>query len=170
MKNGRRDFIKTLGLSGLAWAGAGMGQSHASALNNQGGQDLVQANRMAQKSHVQRFNMSGYAAPKIDTVRIGIIGTGNRGSHHAGTISRIGNVEIKAAADVRPERFERIKANLKNTGHSPEYYAGSEDEWSVLNNSNSIKVPDFTANAWTKNKPNMDINLENGCGNTPVLK
>jgi hypothetical protein len=79
-------------------------------------------------------------------------------------------VEIKAAADVRPERFERIKANLKNTGHSPEYYAGSEDEWSVLNNSNSIKVPDFTANAWTKNKPNMDINLENGCGDTKILK
>ena len=41
-------------------------------------------------------------------------------------------------------------------------------EWSVLNNSNSIKVPDFTAGAWTKNKPNMDINLENGCGDTRV--
>ena len=64
-----------------------------------------------QKNHTQRFNMSGYAAPKISTVRIGIIGTGNRGSHHAGTISRVSDVEIKAAADVLPERFGRIKKN-----------------------------------------------------------
>ena len=132
MTNGRREFIKTLGLSGLAWSGADMSQGHASELTNQGGQDLVQANRMAAKTHVQRFNMSGYAASKIDTVRIGIIGTGNRGSHHAGTLTRIGNVEIKAAADVRPERFARIKTNLKNTGHNPDYYAGSEDEWKTL--------------------------------------
>ena len=43
-------------------------------------------------------------------------------------------------------------------------------EWSVLNNSNSIKLPDFTAGAWESNKPNMDINLENGSGDTSVLK
>ena len=85
-----------------------------------------------QKNHKQRFNMSGYAAPKISTVRMGIIGTGNRGSHHAGTISRVSDVEIKAAADVLPERFERIKKNLENTDHNPEYYYGSEDEWKKL--------------------------------------
>ncbi len=37
--------------------------------------------------------------------------------------------------------------------------------WSVMNNSNSIKIPDFTAGAWKTNKANMDINLEEG-GNT----
>ena len=41
-------------------------------------------------------------------------------------------------------------------------------EWSVLNNSNSIKIPDFTVGAWEENKPNMDINLDNGSGNTKV--
>ena len=40
-------------------------------------------------------------------------------------------------------------------------------EWSVLNRSNSIDIPDFTAGAWKTNKPNMDINLERG-GNTKV--
>ena len=34
----------------------------------------------------------------------------------------------------------------------------------------SIRVPDFTAGAWKENKPNMDINLENGSGDTQVLK
>ncbi len=32
-----------------------------------------------------------------------------------------------------------------------------------------LKIPDFTAGAWGKNEPNMDINLENGSGNTRVL-
>ena len=41
-------------------------------------------------------------------------------------------------------------------------------QWSVLNRSNSIDVPDFTAGAWKTNKLNMDINLERG-GNTKVL-
>jgi len=42
-------------------------------------------------------------------------------------------------------------------------------EWSVLNNSNSIKVPDCTAGKWKKNKQNMDINLTNGGGTTKII-
>ena len=66
--------------------------------------DLPRQIEEYQKNHKQRFNMSGYAAPKISTVEIGIIGTGNRGSHHAGTITRVSDVEIKAAADLLPPR------------------------------------------------------------------
>jgi len=40
-------------------------------------------------------------------------------------------------------------------------------DWSVRNNSNSIKVPDYTAGAWKTNERNMDINLKRG-GNTKV--
>ena len=94
--------------------------------------DLPKQIEEYQKNHKQRFNMSGYAAPKISTVGIGIIGTGNRGSHHAGTIMRVSDVEIKAAADLLPERFERIKKNLENTDHNPVYYHGAEDEWKKL--------------------------------------
>ncbi len=41
-------------------------------------------------------------------------------------------------------------------------------EWSVRNDSNSVKVPDFTAGAWQSNKRNMDIALEQG-GDTKVI-
>lgn len=41
-------------------------------------------------------------------------------------------------------------------------------EWSVLNRSNSIAIPDFTAGAWQTNKLNMDINLAHG-GTTKVV-
>ena len=38
--------------------------------------------RQYQASHKQQFNMAGYAAPKLSTVRVGIIGMGNRGPGH----------------------------------------------------------------------------------------
>ncbi len=125
MKIKRRDLLKSSALAGLGIAGCGLSKGPVSG--EAGPNSLY-----VEKSHVQRFNMSGFRAPKINTVRIGIIGTGNRGTHHTGTIIRVDNIEIRAAADVLPERFERIKKKLANTGHTPEYYAGSENEWKKL--------------------------------------
>lgn len=133
MNISRKDFLRMAGVVGAsattldAFAGCASAGEVKSGVDN-----LPKEMEEVQENHKQRFNMSGYAAPKINTVRIGIIGTGNRGSHHAGTITRVDSVEIKAAADVLPERFERIKKKLANTGHTPDYYAGSEDEWKKL--------------------------------------
>ena len=41
-------------------------------------------------------------------------------------------------------------------------------QWSVLNRSASVDVPDFTDGAWKTNGPNMDIMLERG-GTTRVI-
>lgn len=131
MKTKRRDFIKMASMAGLSLAAANT--LYAQQVEEEKDfSDLPKRIDAYQKNHKQQFNMSGYAAPKISTVRIGIIGTGNRGSHHAGTISRVSDVEIKAAADLEPKRFERIKKNLENTDHNPEYYYGSEDAWKKL--------------------------------------
>ena len=42
-------------------------------------------------------------------------------------------------------------------------------QWSVLNRSTSVDIPDFTAGAWTSNSRNMDIELANGGGTTNIL-
>jgi hypothetical protein len=42
-------------------------------------------------------------------------------------------------------------------------------QWSVLNRSNSIDIPDFTAGAWESNPYNMDIDLANGGGTTKIM-
>jgi len=76
--------------------------------------------------------MSGFAAPKLDTVGIGIIGLGNRGPSHLKNLIRIGGVEIKALCDIVPERAELAKKSLEGTGHNPNIYAGSKDEWKKL--------------------------------------
>jgi predicted dehydrogenase len=41
--------------------------------------------------------------------------------------------------------------------------------WSVQHRSHSIDVPDFTCGGWESNPRDMDINLENGGGNTRIL-
>src|SRR6056297_3267218 len=131
MKTKRRDFIKMASMAGLSMASANV--LYAQHLEDEKDlQNLPERIKAYHKNHKQVFNMSGFAAPKISTVKMGIIGTGNRGSHHAGTISRVSDVEIKAAADVLPERFERIKKNLENTDHNPEFYSGSDEVWKEL--------------------------------------
>ena len=76
MKNKRRDFLKLTGMAGLTVAGAGVlnGFTAESENNN--------ISALDREKHVQHFNMSGYAAPKLDIVRIGFIGLGNRGPAH----------------------------------------------------------------------------------------
>lgn len=45
------------------------------------------------------FNMSGYRAPKIDTVRVGFIGLGDRGGGAVIRMIHIAGLEIKALCD-----------------------------------------------------------------------
>ena len=77
MKNNRRLFLKLAGLSGFSVAGGGIFKGFASVPH---GNDLLAFHNTGPGK--QLFNMSGYAAPKLDTVRIGFIGLGQRGPEH----------------------------------------------------------------------------------------
>ena len=109
MKNTRRNFLKLAGLAGLSIAGGGISKGFASGNSNNGGTGLPKLISQYGKSHIQQFNMSGYAAPKIDTVRVGIIGLGQRGPSHIKTMSLIEGVEIKALCDIIPDKAKAAK-------------------------------------------------------------
>lgn len=94
--------------------------------------DLVALNEKYGRTHHQRFNMAGYAAPKLNTVRVGIIGLGNRGPSHLKTLIQIEGVEIRALCDRSPEKVEEALKHIENTDHSPVLYTGGEDEWKRL--------------------------------------
>jgi hypothetical protein len=117
MKNNRRDFIRKSGLAGLGLAGA-LGCSRQPAQKEPFPQ-----------THQQSFNMSGYAAPKLDLVRIGIIGLGNRGSGTVVRLASIEGVEIRALCDLEPDRVSRAIESIRQLGHKPDAYSGNEDEW-----------------------------------------
>ena len=73
--------------------------------------------------------MSGFRAPKINTVRIGYIGIGNRGSGAVKRIVNLENIEVKAICDVRKEQVEDALVGLKKSGQNPDAYIGDENEW-----------------------------------------
>lgn len=112
MKNNRRNFLKLSGLTGLGVAGAGALKGFAQEPAN----NLIK--HFDRKPPMQRFNMCDYAAPRLDKVRVGIIGLGDRGPGHLEGLVKIEGVEIKALCDVRPEAANSAKKALTDTAIS----------------------------------------------------
>ena len=76
----RRDFFRLSGLAGLGLAGSTVLEAFSTDGKTPNKQKVGTAGTLSSKPHVQKFNMSGYAAPKLDVVRIGFIGVGSRGA------------------------------------------------------------------------------------------
>jgi len=131
MKNTRRNFLKMTGVAGLTLAGGGLNLLAADS-NKKSKGDIAQLSKQLEKKHVQYFNMSGFAAPKMKTIRVGIIGLGKRGPGHVNSLKLIEGVEIKALCDIRPEKAEEARKLLEGYDHSPEIYTGGENEWKKL--------------------------------------
>src|SRR5687767_15886168 len=121
MKTSRRDFLKVSGLTGIGLASSTVAKSN----------DVFNEENFKKKGS-QHFNMSGYAAPKLETVRIGFIGLGQRGPGAVKRMSKIEGVEIKGLCDIRPEKAEAAKQLLANTAHKPELYSGDKDAWKKM--------------------------------------
>jgi predicted dehydrogenase len=132
MKTKRRDFLKLTGLAGLGVLGNITDQAEASQFKRTRSTNIPEFIKNYQDNRKQRFNMSGFAAEPIETVRIGIIGMGNRGPGHMRNMARIDGVEIKALCDIRPEKAHRAKERLANTNHNPDIYTGSKEQWKKL--------------------------------------
>ncbi len=72
--------------------------------------------------------MHGYAAPRLDTVRVGIIGIGRRGSGTVRRMAAIDWVEIKALFDLNPGKVSAaIESIAMYPHHCPDSYAGVGD-------------------------------------------
>ena len=124
MKNNRREFIKLTGIAGAGIIAGCSGQAKSPASS-------VAANPFLQ-THQQLFNMSGYAAPALETVRVGVIGIGRRGSGAVLRLASIDGVELKALCDIIPEKVTKAFASLKDLNQKPDSYSGKEDEWKKI--------------------------------------
>jgi hypothetical protein len=102
MKLSRKNFLK---LSGLAGVGMMFGTGKAGA----------KSNTAISWPHTQTFNMHGYAAPKLNTVRIGFIGIGGRGSGNVSRYASIEGVEVKALCDPVASRVGSSLSFLKRS-------------------------------------------------------
>lgn len=122
----RRKFLKASSLfsAGMLSSCNTYKKSVSSALNT-----VLNENK---RKHSQSFNMCNYAAPKIDTVRIGFVGVGARGSAAVERISRIDGVKITAICDELDEHAQKAKKRIKTEGHPAIIYSGKEDSWMEL--------------------------------------
>jgi len=124
MQTKRRNFLKVTGMAGLGIAGSSILKGCASEPESIQKQGLDQNSKQLEKSHKQRYNMSGFAAPKIDIVRVGIIGLGNRGPDHLNSLISI--------CEIRRDKANSAIKRLEGSGHYPTIYTGGKDEWKKL--------------------------------------
>ena len=107
----RREFVKSLALT----TGA-LGAWHLAGCTSLSFSD-------------DRRNMCGFAAPKLDRVRVGVVGLGMRGPGAVERMSKMQDVDIMALCDIRPEGVTLSQEILKEHGRAParEFTAGPKD-------------------------------------------
>jgi len=153
MKSNRRKFLRNLTLgSGALTLGL---PGYASVKKDE--KELAEFNDHG----FQQFNMCGYAAPKLDKVRIGIIGLGMRGPSAVERMSFIDGVEIKALCDKLPDRASKAQEKLVKAGlPKAKEYSGDEG-WKALCESKDIDLV-YICTPWSLHTPMAVYAMKNG--------
>ena len=137
--NPRRGFLKALG--GIT-AGLAAFSSFSSAQTG--------ANTPSRRSGAKY--MGDFAAPKLDKVKVAIIGVGARGSGHASQLAGIKGVEFVGICDLNEARAKKSEAKITKAGHTPKVYFGEEDGWKkMLRETKPDAV--FIATPWDQHAP-----------------
>jgi predicted dehydrogenase len=161
MDKSRREFLRISGLTGVGMAGTAVLKDY----------NLV-AGSNPEKIRTQRFNMCGYAAPKIPTVRIGFIGLGNRGPHAVERMTHIEGTEVKGLCDIRPEKVDAVKQKLQGSIHHPDVYTAGENEWKKMCDRSDIDLI-YIATPWHLHAPMAVYAMNHGkhvCVEVPAAK
>ena len=125
-----------------------------------------------QKPTQQRFNMSGYAAPKLEKVRVGFVGVGNRGLGAVERMIHIEGVEVKALCDLRPERVKLGQKAVEAAGHQPALYSGDPEAWKKLCERDDLDLI-YILTPWALHTPIAVFSMEHGkhvCVEVPAAK
>jgi len=131
MKTDRRSFLRTAAIAGASAVAATSLAGCAGSREVEGAMPGVK--QAADKSHSQQFNMSGYTAPAVDTVHVGVIGLGMRGPGAVDRLIHIEGVKIVALCDKYPDRVARMQTFLTEKGlNKAKDFSGSEEAWKKL--------------------------------------
>ncbi len=154
MSSNRRNFLKQ-SLIGSGIIATGLA-GNASVIQN------FSIKSASEKTSAQSFNMSGYAAPKLDKVRIGFVGMGSRGPGAVDRMSHIEGVEIAALCDQYEDRVEKIQQKLEKAGiPRAKTYTGSKEAWKAMCENPDIDLIYITT-PWEWHTPMAVYAMENG--------
>lgn len=148
MKSNRRKFIRNLTIGAGAFS-IGL-PSFAKPDNYRVKKDQVDFINFSpkQNNNEPHFNMCGYAAPKIETVHVGIVGLGMRGSGAVERLSYIDGLEIVALCDKYPGRIEKAQKSLEKMLRPRAKEYSGEEGWKALCESNEIDLV-YTPTPWS---------------------
>ncbi len=113
----RRSFLKTIGGATAALA----------TFPTLGGAQASGPSRAAGARY-----MGDFAAPRLDKVRVAMIGVGARGSGHVRQLAAIEGVEIVAISDLYEDMAKRSEGRVRERGHSPRLYFGQENLYRTM--------------------------------------
>jgi len=159
MSTDRRTFLKHVGLG----AGVAATTPLLTSCTNNGEEEKVKYIReSAERVPAMNFNMCGFAAPKLDKVRIGFVGIGDRGSGAVKRMTYIDGVEIVALCDVRQAAVDEAQKILEDAGlPKAKEYVGSETEFKRLA-ADGICDLIYTATPWEWHVPVGIAAMEGG--------
>ena len=156
MKSNRRDFIRTTGMAGTGLLAGGMTSCNSKNM------PFAATFKAANEKHNQKFNMCGFAAPKLENVRIGFIGLGNRGPSSLRRLTLIEGVEIKAICEIRKDRLEIGVNILREAGLPPaETYGDTKDAWKKMCERDDIDLI-YQVTPWRLHAPVSIYAMEHG--------
>lgn len=107
-------------------------------------------------------DLVGWAAPAIDTVRVGFIGLGMRGPDAVERFAHIPGTKIMALCDIEKDRAEKCRSILERAGRpQATVYGGKEDSWKALCERPDIDLV-YIATDWVHHAPMARYAMEHG--------
>jgi len=105
--------------------------------------------------------MGDFSAPKLEKVKVAIIGVGARGSGHAAQLASIKGVEFVGICDLVEVRAKKTEASVIKEGHTPKVYFGEEEAWKRML---AETKPDavFIATPWDHHAPMCVASMKAG--------
>jgi predicted dehydrogenase len=151
----RRNFLRQLAL------GSGALSLGIPSFASNGSRDRELEYALQVGEQAQRFNMCGYAAPKLDKVRIGHIGLGQRGPGAVGRMSHIEGVEIVALCDLYPERATAAQKILEKAGMPKAKEYSGANGWKAMIDNEALDLVYITT-PWDLHTPIAVYAMEHG--------
>lgn len=104
----------------------------------------------------------GFAAAKVDTVKVGFIGLGMRGPSAVERFLHIPGAKVTALCDIEPDRVSKSASILANAGVAPAAeYSGSEDSWKKVCEDSNVNLV-YIVTDWKNHAKMAKYAMEHG--------
>lgn len=144
MTANRRSFIKTI----AEGAGVVVCAPLVGCVDNREISQKAYIKESAEREPKMHFNMCGYAAPKLENVRVGFVGIGDRGAAAVKRMTYIDGVDITAICDIRQGALDGAQKILSDAGlPKAKEFTGGDLAFRELCDSNLVDLV-YIATPW----------------------